>query len=577
MAREFVSVLDVKTGANAFDMTSRFENTYNKVKGMVEKQSIYSVWIRMQFGHNQPVTFNTSSRDKKENIIASLSMKKPGANAGNSFTLKVIWDPFDNGQNPVEKIQALDDIMADALQYDFHKDNNDLRGYIQYGYNYTEDNQLVSPKYSYILNKADSVTDWASGITTYTFEGVTELMLDCNLTDVTFDEIKDWKMMDLVNWILYYYYGDPDNPPLQVDKGTPTYPNSPKYKIDIPKEYFSQCNQHIDVANTPAGITPWQYCVNIMNQKDNILTQKDKDSGKYNNIDSLDVSMKPSWSLFVTDNDRTIHITHCSPLLTKDEDIKVDGKSLETNQAITWGRQKTSLVTRWSSSANMLIYLVNKTNNARSLGINLDKARQELNDLTNQYNELNSQVTQINTEISEYEKTENDLTGKTQLPGAQGTPFWDAKGNRTAYKPMTVQDFENQKTQATQRITELRNATQKKKESLDKRTQVQDNINRIKASLDEKTKRVKELEDQYSAKVREVEYFDAELTTVGIPADAPANMRLKIIPRVLESVPSRQAGLYIVKQSTDSISTNGIYETTFKLFRLRSLLDGEKE
>lgn len=62
------------------------------------------------------------------------------------------------------------------------------------------------------------------------------------------------------------------------------------------------------------------------------------------------------------------------------------------------------------------------------------------------------------------------------------------------------------------------------------------------------------------------ELYDAEITLVGIPADAPIEAHIKIIPRILESV-SRTAGVYIVKGSEDHITNGGVYTTKLKLFR----------
>ena len=66
------------------------------------------------------------------------------------------------------------------------------------------------------------------------------------------------------------------------------------------------------------------------------------------------------------------------------------------------------------------------------------------------------------------------------------------------------------------------------------------------------------------------EYYDAKLTLVGIPADAPLSCEIKVIPRVLESV-SRTQGIYMITGSSDQISTKGVYTTTLELFRIKNI------
>ena len=81
---------NIKATMDQDEMIERFDNMIEKVCNMIEKQGpIYSVWIRFQIGQNNPITFNTSSTDLKENLIAELSMEKQGAGIGNSFNLRI--------------------------------------------------------------------------------------------------------------------------------------------------------------------------------------------------------------------------------------------------------------------------------------------------------------------------------------------------------------------------------------------------------------------------------------------------------------------------------------------------------
>lgn len=66
------------------------------------------------------------------------------------------------------------------------------------------------------------------------------------------------------------------------------------------------------------------------------------------------------------------------------------------------------------------------------------------------------------------------------------------------------------------------------------------------------------------------EFYDAEIQTVGIPADPPLGAEVIIKPRILNAE-SRTAGVYSIRSCVDEISTSGLYTTTLSLFRIRSL------
>ena len=148
-------------------------------------------------------------------------MIKHGAGVANSFVLKVNYDPFNHGQNPSDKIEALDSLIAQTLSFDFEDPKKELRGFIQYGYNYTEDDNLISPKYQFIMTKASSNVQWSSGMTVYTFEGVSEVAPGCNV-EASFPAVENRNLISLVKDTLYYYYGDPDNPPYGIEQGRQT-------------------------------------------------------------------------------------------------------------------------------------------------------------------------------------------------------------------------------------------------------------------------------------------------------------------------------------------------------------------
>lgn len=67
-----------------------------------------------------------------------------------------------------------------------------------------------------------------------------------------------------------------------------------------------------------------------------------------------------------------------------------------------------------------------------------------------------------------------------------------------------------------------------------------------------------------------VEMYNAELELIGIPADPPMAAEVVIIPRILGSF-SRTMGVYSITSSSDEISNTGVFRTTLKLVRQRSI------
>ena len=100
--------------------------------------------------------------------------------------------------------------------------------------------------------------------------------------------------------------------------------------------------------------------------------------------------------------------------------------------------------------------------------------------------------------------------------------------------------------------------------------------NKIREQADANNGVVETWDDKMSRLGQEslLEMYNATMTTLGIPADAPITAEVKVIPTVLESV-SRTAGIYIIKSATDTISTDGTYTTQFKLFRIRGLNEAD--
>lgn len=431
---------------DSIKLKDRFDNMLTKVSNMIATQGpIYSVWIRFQIGKNRPITFNTASQDIKENLIADLNIEKTGAGVTNSFTLTVRYDPFNYGQNTKDKIEALDELLAEALSWDFNEDDTSdaLRGYIQYGYNNIADMDMVSPKYEFYLTSAKSVVEWSSGMLSYTFEGTTLLSIDCDFV-VSFDAVQDRKLIDVVAETLYKYYGNSSNKPSRIGD-VECIGDDLGYNIDIPDSIFDDSpTVSLDAA---ANVSPWTYCTNILQDQ---MSQSDIDSGEYSDITTLKFSDKPRYIIYITDSDRTIHLSYNSPRNSNNQ------SNQQLNWLFTWNMQNNNIIVQWEPNVDLSLYLIQKMKYLRS--------QRQNNSTDNEY----------------------------------------------AKKDMNEQ-----------------------------------------------------VSDAY-------EYYDAKLTLVGIPADAPLSCEIKIIPRVLESV-SRTQGIYMITGSSDQISTKGVYTTTLELFRIKNI------
>lgn len=355
--RNFNNIAPVITTEKLAD---RFLNMLYKVENMINRQTIYSTWIRFELGLSEPVVFNTSSTDPKQNLIQTLSISKTGAGVANSFTLTLKYDPFNYGQNPTDQIEQLDDIIAQALSKDLTDTTNEsyFRGKLQYGYNYSDDADLVSPLYQFFLTSAGSSTDVESGIITYTFEGVSEIAPDSDFT-TTYEAQTNVNLIQHVGEVLYKYYGDESNIPdfmKNSNKDTSVHTGSPKYYIDIPQKLI---DESITISlEEKSGLTPLQYCQLILT---NQISQTDTDSGNYNNLYAINDYQRPQYMIYLTDTDnsKTIHLEYIVPL---------DGSrnTSLSDYNFTWNQQSTNLVTAWKPEIDIRLYLLQKAKLNRS-------------------------------------------------------------------------------------------------------------------------------------------------------------------------------------------------------------------
>lgn len=371
------SIVNVKETITQEDLKNRYETMLNNVANMLDKDGpIYSTWIYFQIGLDDDnyIKFDTSSQDKMQNLIASLSIEKSCSGVANTFTLVVNYDPFNMGQESKDAIEKLDEFIAKAMSEDFDNPTTSCRGRIQYGYNSTSttsDADLVSPLYVFFLTNATSSVNFDSGISTYTFTGTSTLSADCDYV-TSYDKVENENLLEVVGKTLYKYYGDPEHPPKypKVDDITPISTDI-KYRIDISAQDISEAVT-ISVDKTSATQSPWAYCKKLLDA--NPLTQKEKDSEEFANLDEISLNKRPHYNIYITDVDNcpTIHITHCAPSSTvvDGKEVVVETGTTKINYVFSWGMknenlQNKNIVTGWKPEVDLYTYLIRKANHSR--------------------------------------------------------------------------------------------------------------------------------------------------------------------------------------------------------------------
>lgn len=460
-------------------MCQNYENMLNNVTDMINKEGpIISTWIKFQIGsknNKNPIIFDSSSTNPKKNLIASLSFNKNGAGTANSFTLVIQYDPFNMGQETADIIEQLDEYVANAMSYDFLTDLDTMRGFIQYGYNAVSDNALVSPLYMFYLINANTEVKFESGISTYTFEGVSIIGADSDNV-AKFPAVENKKLLQVVIDTLYYWYGDNTRKPAHLSSGIEPIPNDYKYGIDISDDDFND-SVTIESEDEKSGMSPIQYCQDLLNKYN--LTESEKTSEIYNDYattkDTLSYAQQPRYIIYFDDASQTIRITHVVPKVTRNSsgditEITVSEEArLKIDYKFYWGQQTQNIVIGWKPEVDTRLYLIRR-----------------------------ARTTRYKTDLEQAEKS----------------------GNEQAIKGAKLSLEQNN-----------------------------DDLN---------------------------EMFDAQLQILGIPADPPLGALIPIIPTILET-PSRTAGYYMIQSCSDNITTNGVYTTTLRLFRIRGIDDPVKE
>ena len=123
------NIKNIKAEITQDVMATNYTNMLNKVANMIVNDGpIYSTWITLQLGINNPIKFNTSSTDPKKNLIASLRVEKSCAGVTNNFTVEIKYDPFNMGQDSTDAVEQLDEYVAMAMSGDWDNDSEKMRG-----------------------------------------------------------------------------------------------------------------------------------------------------------------------------------------------------------------------------------------------------------------------------------------------------------------------------------------------------------------------------------------------------------------------------------------------------------------
>lgn len=196
MARSFK---DIQATISTDTMKDRFENMLSKVSNMINKNNIYSVWIRLVIGKSEKyqIVFDTSSKDKDENLIIGLDYEKSGAGMANSFTFKVAFDLFNYGQETKKNVEQLDELLYKSMNITEYTEAIDrLYCKFQYGYNVTGDTQIVSPLYEGLITQIIPNVSYSNGKTSYTIKGSSFITSMGGSSDYTYSQIGNEDSID---------------------------------------------------------------------------------------------------------------------------------------------------------------------------------------------------------------------------------------------------------------------------------------------------------------------------------------------------------------------------------------------
>ena len=188
-----------------------------------------------------------------------------------------------------------------------------------------------------MITDAKSDTNFATGITTYTFQGVSQIACDCNF-QAQFSEVKNWKPLDLVVWILYYYYGNEQWKPNGIRKTDKPCDTALGYKIDVPMNLLNDQIDEIPViavlATQAEGTTIIKDAKELKVKESNrIKAMVDNLKKMGSDIEELDDGMiikgknKLNGAYINTFNDHRIAMAFSIASLISNGEVKLDNKS----------------------------------------------------------------------------------------------------------------------------------------------------------------------------------------------------------------------------------------------------------
>lgn len=523
--RDFKSI---KQTLDQDTLRTRFDNMLTNVNNMLAKDNIYSTWIRLDIGKSKEnrISFNSASNDTNKNLILSLDFEKVISGAANKFIIKIAFDLFHYGQNTKGNVEALDELIYKALSIDnYDKANDQFYCKFQYGYNVTEDTQLVSPVYEGMITDIKPSVDYMNGKTYYTIEG-TSFVLNASVP-YTYQAVKEENGLEVVARTLWYHYGHPDTKSaLSGISGIDSQhedvtgaknnnvPTVARFMIDVPENLRNSASK-ISMG-TINDMTPIDYIKEVLSKTFNTSDPSYINDDQGERYDIVEGCFKPYYTYYITDSGGngvpTIHICY---IASQSEAISDSNGIRKINFNFEWFNKSNNIVVGWNPEVNIKQYfLIRSRIDSISSKINMNRQEIEINKKT----------------LAEVER-EHD-----RWNNYQGTGNWIIDTiNKGVWGLMS-------------------NITKGQKENLE---------NSI-ASLNAN---IKELQDSLEAYSQGYEFYKATITLVGIPADVPVSCILSIRPKIFESI-SRTQGNYMVLGATDKINTNGLFTTTINLLRL---------
>lgn len=541
MARSFQkgtqAVISVDT------MATRFENMLNRVSNMIKRNNIYSVWIRLTIGKSDgnKIIFDTSSQNKDENLMMSLDYEKVGAGIGNKFTFKVAFDLFNYGQETKKNVEKLDELIYRALNVEEYENAIDyFYCNFQYGYNVVGDTQIVSPFYEGLITEIVPSVDYSNGKTYYTISGSS--MTTGTGLKYSYDQIGNadnkegrWNGLDLVQWILWYYHGNPDtvsqmsqdysgnigNQHQDVKDGIAT-----KFNIDIPKDLIKSASL-VYMEKIPS-MTPIDYCKEVLNRTVN--TSDSKFNGDITNpgYNLEEGDFKPYYTIYITDSGGsgipTIHVAY----IGSNGDLQAIQGLRTINFEFEWFSKTNNIVIGWQPQVDLMSYFAARAEREHQINA-LQRRIDDAKSMESVNNTVNNVIDNGQRQITGFVK---GLRRKYSFLGA-GAEWFVNRGNAAVDTGQTVAS----------KITQAGTA----------------------AAIAECNAKIKELSDTSN-----IEYYKSKLTLVGIPSDIPLNIMLQIKPKIFESI-SRTQGKYYVLGAKDTINTNGLFVTSIDLVRYKNI------